>query len=379
MATDLRRRLDDLDAGGMLRRIPADSDGASIIDFSTNDYLGLGAETSLQERFMADSANRLIPFTSSASRLLASRQNAYTALESTLDAYYPGRRSLLFNSGYHANTGMVSVLTSLFSRPLILADKLVHASIIDGIILSRAEFRRFPHNDFDRLEKMLAREGAKTERPDGVIIIVESVYSMDGDRAEIDRLTELKRRFSRDGMEVMLYVDEAHAVGVEGPSGLGLTAASSAPAEVDVMIGTLGKALASAGAFAIMAPDLREWALNRARSFIFSTSLPPISAAWSRFMITEAVENGDWRRRQLQSLASVLDPADRRYIYPAITGSAESAVALSKRLLDEMNMKVLPIRTPTVPAGTERLRISLSATTRPEDVAALRRFLDNAL
>lgn len=387
MSSDLNARLEAMEAATMLRRIPADSRDPGIIDLSTNDYLGLAARTDLQERFLADADNRRSPFTSSASRLLASRQADYAALEALLDSVCPcfqargtehtenGKRSLLFNSGYHANTGLVGTLTKLFNRPLILADKLVHASIIDGIILSRADFRRFPHNDFDRLEAMLRRTASSTDRPDGVVIIVESVYSMDGDRADIDRLIDLKRRYSRPDMEVMLYVDEAHAFGVEGPSGLGLVAASCDPAAVDVTVGTFGKALASSGAFAWMRPELREWAVNSARSFIFSTSIPPITARYTRFM-TETMLGMDTERERLRRLCAILDPADRRYIYPAITGSASRAVELSKRLLGELGMKVLPIRTPTVPAGTERLRISLSAALDETHIRTLRTFLD---
>lgn len=378
MASDLKERLDTLAAASMLRQIPQDGCHGTVADFSTNDYLGLAADPMLQERFMADGTNRRVPFTSSASRLLASRQSAYSSLEQTLDSCYPDRRSLLFNSGYHANTGMLPALTALFSNPLILADKLVHASIIDGIMLSKANYRRFAHNDFDRLEKMLERALGADTRPDGVIIVAESVYSMDGDRADIDRLADIKRRYSGRGTEIMLYIDEAHAVGVEGPAGLGLVEASRVPHEIDVTVGTFGKALASAGAFALMEPDLRTWMLNRARSFIFSTSLPPIVARWSEYMFAEAT-GADSARQRLRRYAALLDPAQKRYIYPAITGSAESAITLSRRLLDELAIKVLPIRTPTVPPGTERLRISLSAAMNPQEIERLRNFLDSNL
>ena len=369
-----------MEAATMLRRIPDDSRDTATVDLTTNDYLGLAARADLQENFLADADNRRSPFTSSASRLLASHQADYSALESLLDSLGAphGLRSLLFNSGYHANSGLVGAITRLFSRPLILADKLVHASIIDGIILSRTDFRRFPHNDFDRLEAMLQRTASTPERPDGVIIIVESVYSMDGDRADIDRLIDLKRRYSRADMEVMLYVDEAHAFGVEGPSGLGLVAASCEPAAVDVTVGTFGKALASSGAFAWMSPELREWAVNSARSFIFSTSMPPVTARYTRYMV-ETMLGMDSERGKLRRLCAILDPADCRYIYPAITGSACRAVELSHRLRDELGIKVLPIRTPTVPPGTERLRISLNATVDGDSLRSLRSFLDKNL
>ncbi|MDE6588409.1 MAG: aminotransferase class I/II-fold pyridoxal phosphate-dependent enzyme [Paramuribaculum sp.] len=380
MSSDLTARLAAMEAATMLRRIPDDSRDTATVDLTTNDYLGLAARADLQENFLADADNRRSPFTSSASRLLASHQADYAALESLLDSLGAphGLRSLLFNSGYHANSGLVGAITRLFSRPLILADKLVHASIIDGIILSRTDFRRFPHNDFDRLEAMLQRTASTPERPDGVIIIVESVYSMDGDRADIDRFIDLKRRYSRADMEVMLYVDEAHAFGVEGPSGLGLVAASCEPAAVDVTVGTFGKALASSGAFAWMSPELREWAVNSARSFIFSTSMPPVTARYTRYMV-ETMLGMDSERGKLRRLCAILDPADCRYIYPAITGSACRAVELSHRLRDELGIKVLPIRTPTVPPGTERLRISLNATVDGDSLRSLRSFLDKNL
>jgi len=375
---DIKSKLDALAAADMLRHIPADSSGEGVTDFSTNDYLGLATEPGLAADFLACRDASAPPmFSASASRLLASAQSEFTALEECLRSLY-GRDALLFNSGYHANTGLVGALTSLFEQPLVVADKLVHASIIDGIILSRTEFRRFPHNDFYRLEAVMERAVTGSRRPDGIIVIVESVYSMDGDRADIDRLIDIKRRFSRRGIDVMLYVDEAHAVGVEGPAGLGLSAASTAPSEVDVVVGTFGKALASAGAFAVTGADLRQWIVNRARSFIFSTALPPVVAAWSRHMLGIAA-GADSRRAALRRLASLLDPSGQRYIYPAIVGSAAAAVDLSRRLMAEEHIKVLPIRTPTVAPGTERLRISLRATDTPADVLRLRQFIDNAL
>ena len=360
----------------MLRRIPDDSRDTTTVDLTTNDYLGLAARADLQENFLADADNRRSPFTSSASRLLASHQADYAALESLLDSLGAphGLRSLLFNSGYHANSGLVGAITRLFSRPLILADKLVHASIIDGIILSRTDFRRFPHNDFDRLEAMLQRTASTPERPDGVIIIVESVYSMDGDRADIDRLTELKRRYPN----VLLYVDEAHGVGVEGPQGLGLSIAASSYGDIDVIAGTFGKAYASSGAFCVTSTAIREYLVNRARSFIFSTAIPPITARWTRFMIEQSL-GMDAERDRLAALGTRLHeilsglPGKNgvaSHIQPYITGSPESAVTLSGQLLEE-GFKVLPIRTPTVPPGTDRLRISLSAALTADDIESL--------
>lgn len=185
--------LESLRTSRNFRSVPPDAP-AGLMDFSSNDYLGLGADPELQRQFMADTARRMIPLTSSASRLLAGRQKEYDHLECLLARLYGGgRAALLFNSGYHANTGLISALASR-PRTMILADKLVHASIIDGIILSKAPFERFVHNSVERLERLLNRHH---DSCDAVIVAVESVYSMDGDRAPLADLIRLKERYPR--------------------------------------------------------------------------------------------------------------------------------------------------------------------------------------
>ena len=263
--------LSRLGSEGNLRSIPsgAAADGG-IVDLSSNDYLGLASRPCLQEEFFRREGATSIPLTSSASRLLAGRQREYASLESLLENLYE-RPVLLFNSGYHANTGLISSLSQAV-KTLIVADKLVHASIIDGITLSKAPFTRFRHNDLGHLEKILTKEAGDYGQ---VIVAVESVYSMDGDRVDIDRLVEMKRRFPN----VMLYVDEAHAFGVEGRRGLGLSRSAAGYEEIDVVVGTFGKACASMGAFCAVSRDIRDYLVNRARSFIFSTALPPLTAA----------------------------------------------------------------------------------------------------
>lgn len=354
-----------IEEAGNLRTVPGEDSPAGLTDLSSNDYLGLASRADLRERFLADAARRAMPMSASAARLLSGTQSEFAALEDLLSTLYR-RPALLFNSGYHANAGLVSALASA-PRTVILADRLVHASIIDGITLSRAPFRRFRHNDFGHLESMIESEEAegKSER---LLVIVESVYSMDGDRAPLAELVELRRRHPR----VMLYVDEAHAFGVLGPQGLGLSMGLADPSEVDVIVGTFGKAACSAGAFAVMHPDLRAWAVNRARSFIFSTALPPLQAAWSRFM-TETILGMDAERAHLARLGELLAPAvgaEPGHIMALVTGDPVSAVARSRELLSE-GFKVLPIRVPTVPPGTDRLRISLNASLGEDEV---RRF-----
>ena len=337
-----------LEASGNLRTLPA-SGGEGVIDLSSNDYLGLAADRSLRREFLETLTEDSFLPTSSASRLLAGSQEAYAGLENFLAGLY-GAPALLFNSGYHANTGMVAALGG--KDTLFVADKLVHASIIDGLTLSGSEFRRFRHNDMAHLEKILTDCGSRYGR---VVIIAESVYSMDGDRADIDALVRAKRLHSN----VLLYVDEAHAVGVLGEQGLGLAAHNPG---VDILVGTLGKALASAGAYAVMNDTLRRFMVNRCRSLIFSTALPPVQAAWTEFVMRRAVLMDD-RRRRLADIAGRIGEAlgkEPSHIMPFIVGDAARTVELSRQLLRD-GVKVLPIRTPTVPPGTERLRISLSA------------------
>lgn len=373
--------LENLRNEGNFRELPRMTpDG--VIDFSTNDYLGLGADAELQDRFFADPASLKVPMTSSASRLLAGRQIEYDNLEVALRLLYSKRRgddtgALLFNSGYHANTGLIPAIAS--KGTYIIADRLVHASIIDGIILSKAPFTRFRHNDYGHLRELLAKHAPSHKN---ILVVVESVYSMDGDRADIEMLLGLRREFPN----VSLYVDEAHAFGVLGPHGLGLVAESSAPWEVDFVIGTFGKAGASMGAFAITSSQTREYLINTARSFIFSTALPPMQIAWSRFTLSQLL-HGDDLRAHLHHLAEHLQevlsqfsviPIEVSHIQPLIIGDPKEAVELSSRLLF-YGVKALPIRKPTVPAGTDRLRFSLSASMTDEDIEVLNRALRDLL
>lgn len=344
-----REHLEALRAARNFRTIPADSVGSTLVDLSGNDYLGIAADSALKAEFFNSFGADMPALSASASRLLAADQSEFLKLEQLLADLYC-RPVLLFNSGYHANSGSIAALAR--GRTLIVADKLVHASIIDGMMLSKADFERFRHNDVAHLRRILEKRAKDYER---VLIVCESVYSMDGDVAPLAEIAASKTGNS------LLYVDEAHAFGVCGRAGLGL--AADMPG-VDVLIGTLGKAAGSVGAFAaVRTNDLRDYLVNTARSLIFSTALPPINCAWSRFVI-ERIPSMNDRREHLRALADCLSRILRRpepsHIQPLVTGSSESALALSA-FLSSGGFKVLPIRTPTVPAGTERLRFSLSA------------------
>ncbi len=306
-----------------------------------------------------------IAFTASASRLLSGEHPALAVLETLLEeAYGHDRRALAFNSGYHANIGILPALTS--RSDLILSDRLVHASLVDGIRLCHASWSRYRHNDMNHLSDLLAK-GASTARR--IYLVTESLFSMDGDTADLQTLVDLKQRYG-----AILYVDEAHAVGVRGAQGLGLAEEQGLTGNVDILVGTFGKALASAGAYAIVAPPVREYLVNAARSLIFTTAMPPISVWWTIHVLRQALTAGD-RRSQLKECIRVFRQAlgctgPGSHIVPLVVGEDFAAVQLSQRLR-EHGYWVPPIRPPTVPDGTARLRFSLGARMHIDQLTAL--------
>ena len=364
-----RQLVDHIAEKGNLRILPEEAP-AGLVDLSSNDYLGLGADHRLMDEFLSETHGAEAMLTSSASRLLAAVQSPYKALEQRLGELYQSAGVVLFNSGYHANSGLIPSLA--VSGTHIIADRLVHASIIDGIRLSGVSFNRSRHNDAADMERLArkALEGGAAR----VILIAESIYSMDGDRGCVEEMIDIKQRLGQE--RVMLYIDEAHAIGVLGPQGLGLVASSSRAREVDVVVGTFGKALASMGAFASFSDgDVAQWVVNTTRSLIFSTALPPLNAAWTLKALNHSLSM-DSAREHLYTLAARLTDGiasvtghltPPSHIVPIIVGDASRAVLLSRRLA-ERGFKVLPIRTPTVPPGTERLRVSLSANLSTVDI-----------
>jgi len=241
MTDRFKLTLEELSRNGNLRKIPDTAGQPTNIDLTSNDYMGIAANRSYFNDFMSGYPIDQIEMSSSAARLLSSRQKEYTELESLMASLYD-KECLLFNSGYHANTGIIPALCN--SRTLIIADKLVHASIIDGIILSRCQFIRFKHNDLNHLEALLRQYAGKYDQ---VLVICESIYSMDGDICPLDQIAALKISFPN----VMLYVDEAHGFGVRGEHGLGICEETATIADIDIIVGTFGKAAASYGAAAL--------------------------------------------------------------------------------------------------------------------------------
>lgn len=367
--------LDRYDGESRLRFIPADHTDGPGIDLVSNDYMGLGARwkefsAEFQERFPEAS------FSSSASRLLSPRQYDFERLENLLAALYQ-KDVLLFNSGYHANVGVIQALN--VAGTVFLCDKLIHASMIDGLSLAKAEFQRWRHNDIGSLV-MLLEKHRDAER---CIVVVESLYSMDGDLAPLQEIVDLKMQFPN----MILYVDEAHAFGTLGNRGLGLSEQLGLIDNIDIIIGTLGKAAASSGAFVATHPLLKQYFLNTSRSFIFSTAIPPASAAWSHLMI-EHLLMMKREREHLQAISGQFrkglekitgqKSVSESHIVPLMVGDAYKAMLISAHL-STSGINALPIRRPTVPPGTERIRFSLSANLSQSDIDKILELIAGAM
>ena len=364
-----RNILSHLQKENRLRSIPLpDPDAFKRLDLVSNDYLGLAQEA---DKYKAEFFQRFpdADFSSSASRLLSRKNDYHLQLEMLLEKLYR-RPALLFNSGYHANVGIIQALA--IPGTLFIADKLVHASAIDGLRLCGADYKRFAHNDLKKLSRLIKQNYEEYSR---IIVVVESIYSMDGDIAPLKKLVELKKKYPK----LLIYVDEAHAFGVRGDRGLGLCEELGIINKVDFIIGTLGKAAASAGAFVISSQLMKDYLLNCARSFIFSTAISPAQAAWSILMI-EKIVGMSARRLHLKRLSSTfvkilsdkanIESPSESQIVPVIIGDAGEAL-LFARYLKEQGFDALAIRRPTVAAGSERIRFSLNALLEKDDIARL--------
>lgn len=329
-----------------------------FLNLSSNDYLSLGTDSFLREEFLRDQNPEMMRFTASSSRLLTGNSNEYIALERTLCNLYGSEAALVVGSGYHANSGILPAISN--ERTLILADKLVHASLIDGIRLSKGKALRYRHNDYEQLERLI-RLNSAFER---IIIVTESVFSMDGDRADIKRLVALKKKYP----QILLYIDEAHGVGVYGERGLGVCEETDCLRNVDILVGTFGKALASTGAFIICNRILYDFLVNTLRTLIFTTALPPLNLAWTRFILEKLPEWQSKRERLHQLSARMHEFIKTRqqpevsttHIIPYFVGDNAASVKLAAQLQEE-GFHVMAVRPPTVPEGSARLRISLCA------------------
>ncbi|MFZ4523963.1 MAG: aminotransferase class I/II-fold pyridoxal phosphate-dependent enzyme [Chlorobium sp.] len=373
----IRRELDELRALDRYRILPDISarngkdivvNGQSLLNLSSNDYLGLGDDKPMLASYREEFSATDHAMTSSSSRLLTGNHPLYSQLEQALATLYRREAALVFNSGYHANIGMLPALSG--RHDLVLSDRLNHASIIDGMKIAEAPYQRYRHRDYDHLEELLA--GA-ADRYRQIFIVTESVFSMDGDLADLARLVALKEKYG-----AFLIVDEAHGVGVFGEHGLGLCETTGMAQQIDIITGTFGKALASTGAYAVMNSLVREYLINTMRSVIFTTALPPVILGWS--LVTLARQSAMQHEREAllllaarlrhELIAYGLDVPGDSHIVPVITGSNSLAVALAAKLREE-GFLCMPVRPPTVPEKSARIRISLRSILQWEDIARI--------
>lgn len=351
-------------------------EGREMLNLSSNDYLGLSTYPKLLEDFYAQTDVRALPLSAVSSRLLSGNHEYYKMLEDDLCDWYGKEAALVFSSGYHANIGILPALTS--KRDLIVADKLVHASIIDGLRLSEAEMLRYRHSDMEHLRNILMQN---RDRYENVFIVTESVFSMDGDVADLQELCEMKKEF-----DVFLYVDEAHAVGVRGTNGLGCSEEQACIEDIDFIVGTFGKAFASMGAFVVCTELFREFLINTQRSLIFTTALPPVNVAWTRFVLNHMPDFYELRlklTRTATRLREVLqakgfETRGESHIVPFLCGTNENSVEMAELLRDN-GFFALPVRYPTVPKNEARIRFSLNAAIPDEDYECLFDFLENGM
>lgn len=326
--------------------------GKKLLNLCSNDYLGISTDTALKEDFLNYYTKNKDSISIPAARLLSGTSPVYDDLEKFLAKKLNCEKTLLFNSGYHANLGIFSTLAG--SDDIVFCDKLNHASIIDGIRLGGAKLVPFKHLDYEDLRGKLEKYRKNYKK---AIIATESLFSMDGDFFDLEKLIDLKKEF-----DCLLIVDEAHSFGVFG-GGRGLVSQLNLTNEVDLIMATFGKAIASYGAFCAGKEYLIDYLINFSRPFIFSTVFPQISAAFTKYVF----ENGELevRAKKLHDLTKGLKI--KSYILPVILGENHQAVVAS-RLLSENGFYALPIRYPTVPKNSARIRISMNSLNEKKEI-----------
>ncbi len=342
-------------------------DGREVLLFAGSNYLDLAHHPEVVAA--AAAAAREYGCAAGGSRLISGNLEIHQALESELAEFFGTESALVFSSGYMANVGVIPALAD--RGDVVISDALSHASIIDGCRLSRAEVRVFPHADLDALEKLL-RETASTRRE--VLVVVDGVYSMDGDVAPLAELVPLAKRWG-----ATVLVDDAHGTGTLGASGRGSIELCGVDRDVDVVLGTLGKSLGSFGAFVAGSRALRDLLVNTARSFIFSCALAPPQVAAARAALA-VMRREPWRRERLAQNADRLRDGLARHgistapstthILPLVVGDNDATMRLCERLL-ESGIYAQGIRHPSVPEGTARLRITPMATHRDSEIDRL--------
>jgi 8-amino-7-oxononanoate synthase len=339
--------------------------GKRLLNFSSNDYLGLSQDEAVKEAAIAAAAR--YGAGAGASRLVTGDHPLYEELEAAIAALKGTEDAVVFGSGYLANLGTLSALMG--RGDLIIADKLAHASLLDGARLSGADMLRFPHNDLDRLESLLSKERPKARR---CLVVTEGVFSMDGDLAPLPEILSLARRH-----DAWTMTDDAHALGVIG-GGRGSGFAFAEPLSPDIQMGTLSKAVGSYGGYVAGSKMLCDLLRNRGRSLVYSTGLPPavVGAAIAGLAVIATDRTRVARPAALaRRLAEALDlPEPQSAILPVVIGDAQATVAAAGRLAGR-GFLAIAIRPPTVPQGTARLRVTLTSLHEDDHVDALGRAL----
>lgn len=374
---DPRQELAELAAAGLLRTLrPLDSpagprvirDGRELWNFASNDYLGLAVHPALAESFVEGIGR--YGAGAAASRLVSGTLPPHRALEEALAAAKGTDAALVFSSGFATATGSLPALAG--KHDVLVLDKLCHASLIDGARLSGATIRVFPHNDVAKLDRLLTSLRAKQSSA-RILVVTESVFSMDGDLCPLREIVDAKDRHG-----ALLFLDEAHAFGVLGPAGMGLAAEFGLQDRIDFQMGTFSKAAGLSGGYLATSGPWRDLLVNRARSFIYSTAPPPAlaHATLASLDLIRSAE-GDALRQQLRGNIDALAPGHPSAVLPRILGESSTALAAARHL-EAHGFLVPAIRFPTVPRSTARLRISLSAAHPATAVEALREALGDS-
>ena len=348
-------------------------DGREVIVLCSSNYLGLATDPRLKAA--AAAATERWGVASAASRLISGNNELYRILEAELAAFKGREAALVYSTGYMANLGVISAVAG--EGDVVFSDSLSHASIVDGCRISRATVKVFPHNDLEALEKFL-KDGKGFRRR---FIVVDGVYSMDGDLAPLPDLVKLAK-----GYDALLIVDDAHGTGVLGDRGGGTAEHFGLKDEVDIEIGTLGKALGSFGAYVVGSRTLREYLINRSRSFIFTCALAPSALAAARAALEVVQKTPEGRQRLWKNVQHFREGLRRlglsttpsaTHILPVMTYERQRTMALSERLL-ELGVFCQGIRPPTVPPGTCRLRFTMTAEHTQADLDQTLEAIDQA-
>ncbi|MEP6493683.1 MAG: 8-amino-7-oxononanoate synthase [bacterium] len=347
------------------RGVVVETERGTAIDFSSNDYLGLASDQRLAGAAVRAIAEQGIG--SGAARLIAGNNTEHEALERAVADFFGAESALTFSTGYAANVGMIPAIVG--RGDVIFSDALNHASLIDGCRLSRAATHVYAHGDPDSLKSLLDQHRHSARR---TLIVTDGVFSMDGDTAPLTAIVDLAHRY-----DAWTYVDDAHAVGVVGHDGRGSASVAGIQGDIDISVGTFGKAFGVAGAFVYGSATLTRYLLNRARSFVFSTGVMPAQAAASREALRIVRAEPELRERLAvnarslhQSLRDVgIRPIgiETQHILPIVVGDQADTMHLAAALADHGYL-VGAVRPPTVPEGTSRLRITVSAAHTPEHI-----------